>query len=479
MASGQRLLLSPSNYTKRLCLSLCIVLVVSYIASSQTIVESLPGYPGKLPFKLETGYIGVGDTEEVQLFYYFIESERDPAFDPLVLWLTGGPGCSGFSAIAFEIGPFTFDIDAYRGGLPPLMPNPYSWTQVASMIFIDAPVSTGFSYSTTTQGFNTSDTKSASQIYMFLRKWLLNHPKFLGSEVYIGGDSYSGIVVPILVTNVLEGIQAGLVPHIDLQGYVLGNPVTDTYIDDNSRIRYAHRVSLISDEYYEATKFYCNGDYINIDYNNTLCVKALQNIKECLLQIKLTQILEPQCAFASKKPKDLQWDVRSQEANTLEFLKNKKLPELRCREFGYALSYKYMNDKNVQNVLNVREGTVETWSRCLKSISTYTENINSSVAYQKNLSTTGLRGLIYSGDHDISAPYVGTLEWIRSLEVAVFDEWRPWYVDGQVAGYQVKYMNSHFRLTYVTIKGGGHTAPEYKPKQCQAMVDRFFARYPI
>lgn len=42
--------------------------------------------------------------EDVQLFYYFFESERDPVFDPLVLWLTGGPGCSGFSAIAFENG---------------------------------------------------------------------------------------------------------------------------------------------------------------------------------------------------------------------------------------------------------------------------------------------------------------------------------------------------------------------------------------
>lgn len=40
----------------------------------------------------------------MQLFYYFIESERDSAADPLVLWLTGGPGCSGFSALAFEIG---------------------------------------------------------------------------------------------------------------------------------------------------------------------------------------------------------------------------------------------------------------------------------------------------------------------------------------------------------------------------------------
>lgn len=52
---------------------------------------------------------------------------------------------------------------------------------------------------------------------------------------------------------------------------------------------------------------------------------------QCILQIKLTQILEPQCAFSSKKSDELEWDVRSQEANVIDFLQADKLPELRCR----------------------------------------------------------------------------------------------------------------------------------------------------
>lgn len=51
-------------------------------------------------------YVGVGDNEETQLFYQFIESQRNPVQDPLVLWLGGGPGCAGLGGIFFQSGIF-------------------------------------------------------------------------------------------------------------------------------------------------------------------------------------------------------------------------------------------------------------------------------------------------------------------------------------------------------------------------------------
>jgi serine carboxypeptidase-like clade 1 len=73
-------------------------------SSSSSVVTHLPGFYGPLPFYLETGYVGVDDDTGTELFYYFVESERSPRTDPVLLWLTGGPRCTVFSGLAFEVG---------------------------------------------------------------------------------------------------------------------------------------------------------------------------------------------------------------------------------------------------------------------------------------------------------------------------------------------------------------------------------------
>ncbi|KAK4274620.1 hypothetical protein QN277_017814 [Acacia crassicarpa] len=140
---------SPSPSSSPLSLLLLLSsLACSTSAFSRPAVTFLPGFQGPIPFHLETGYVGVGESEGVQLFYYFLKSNRNPKQDPLILWLTGGHGCSALSALLFEIGPLRFRMEEYNGTLPTLVLNPDSWTKVSSIIFLDLPALTGFSYTT-------------------------------------------------------------------------------------------------------------------------------------------------------------------------------------------------------------------------------------------------------------------------------------------------------------------------------------------
>lgn len=51
----------------------------------------------------------MGEFEDVELFYYFVESQGDPESDSLILWQSGGPGCTGFSGLVYEIGQVNND----------------------------------------------------------------------------------------------------------------------------------------------------------------------------------------------------------------------------------------------------------------------------------------------------------------------------------------------------------------------------------
>ncbi|KAF2608996.1 hypothetical protein F2Q68_00045584 [Brassica cretica] len=260
---------------KSLLLILQLVLLI-HDADSASIVKFLPGFEGPLPFELETGYIGVGEEEEMQLFYYFIKSERNPEEDPLLLWLSGGPGCSSISGLLFENGPLTIKLEEYNGTLPSLVSTTYSWTKTTSIIFLDQPVGTGFSYSRTQLVDKPSDSGEAKRVHEFLQKWLGKHEEFISNPLYIGGDSYSDKVVPALVQEISKGNYQCCKPPINLQCYVLGNPLTEFETDMNSRIPFAHGMALISDELYESLKIICKGKYVNVDPSNTECLKLVE-----------------------------------------------------------------------------------------------------------------------------------------------------------------------------------------------------------
>ncbi|KAH7689752.1 Peptidase S10 serine carboxypeptidase protein [Dioscorea alata] len=438
---------------------------------SASIVTHLPGFDGPLPFHLETGYVGV---DEVQLFYYFIESEGNPVEDPLLLWLTGGPGCSALSGLVFEVGPLKFRSVKYNGSLPTLVYHPFAWTKASNMIFLDSPVGTGFSFSNTPEGYVDGDTTSSFRVYKFLRKWLSDHPQFLSNPLYVAGDSYAGLVVPFITDLISQGIESGTQPILNLKGYLIGNPRTGEIIDLNSRIPYAHNMGIISDEMYQATITPCKGE----DYQHptkTLCAEKLQVVNKLINEINDVHILEPKCPRRSPKPRILAGERRFLKEEHEALIVSPVVPPLKCRSYAYYLSYIWANTDAVRDALHIQKETVPEWIRCNDYLQ-YAMDIPSNIKYQHRLTSQGYRALVYSGDHDIELPHLGTQTWIRSLNYSIVDDWRSWFSGGQVAGYTRTYANN---LTFATVKGAGHTAPEYKPRECLDMFKRWLSYQPL
>nr|XP_025606158.1 serine carboxypeptidase-like 17 [Arachis hypogaea] len=91
------------------------------------------------------------------------------------------------------------------------------------------------------------------------------------------------------------------------------------------------------------------------------------------------------------------------------------------------------------------------WNRCNQSLS-YTYDVTSTVPYHKYLINKDYKVLIYSGDHDAVIPYLGTMTWIKSLNLSLKRDWLPWYVGGQVGGYTLQYTQGNYNLVYATVK---------------------------
>ncbi|KAL4586241.1 hypothetical protein LXL04_010876 [Taraxacum kok-saghyz] len=445
-----------------LLMFLLLTLESSFIfpSYSKSIVKSLPGYPGDLPFKLETGYVGVGEKEEAQLFYYFIESERNPEEDPLIYYLTGGPGCSAIITVFYEIGPLSFNFDNAPENIT-ISLSPYSWTKMANVIYVDIPAGTGFSYGTTKEASISSDSILVKQSIEFIQKFLTDHPKFLKNPLYIAGISYMGIITPVVTLEAYKGKGAnerGDQPSLNIQGYILCSPLTDKFTDFNSRLEYAHRTALISDDIYNGAIGNCHGDYRNTNSANAVCRDSLQRYEECTSRLNLEDILDPFC--------------------------NTSYPEPNCRYYYYYLSEEWTNNKVVQEALGVREGTIGKWEFWNQTIQyaerkndtfCYAYDIFSSVPHHKKLVSKNCRGLIFSGDQDMTFPYVGIEQWIVSLNLPVNNPWKPFYVDNQVGGYEMTYAQNEFSLTFATVKGAGHSVPQYKPKESLYLAEKWLA----
>ena len=126
------------------------------------------------------------------------------------------------------MGPFFPNPD----GSLSLVPNVWTWTRNANVIFIEQPAGVGFSFSDTAADYTVGDERAAADVYEFLKLFVARYPQYSSRDLYLSGESYGGHYVPSEAAAVVRGNAAGGVPQLNLKGFMVGNAWTVAELDN-------------------------------------------------------------------------------------------------------------------------------------------------------------------------------------------------------------------------------------------------------
>jgi len=423
---------------KCVLLLLCSLLVVV----NTSIIEQPPLKAAKEIY----GYIPVNSQYDAHLFFWMFEAQNNPSTAPLVLWLTGGPGCSSEVAIFFENGPYKIDPNTLK-----LTPNPYSWNLNANLLYVDQPAGTGFSYAT--QYYIKNETMVASEMYTFLQSFLYKYPQYRNLDFYITGESYAGHYIPAISARIIAENAKGKNPKINLKAVAIGDGLIDTVETTASWGPYLYGNGLIgrSDLDQVQQQFYsaCLPDIQSGNYAQAFfdCNEVLQIALQAAGNINVYDIRRP-CTY----------------------------PPL-CYNTDYIT--RYLNQASVRKKLGVGD---RKWEACNMNVYAPFETKDFEFSYRFDLPKilTAARLLIYNGNYDLIVDFYGTGAMLDSMPWSGQSGFRratntTWQVDGSVAGSSRTYGN----LTYLVVNNAGHMVPHDQPKNALDMLNRFIKGLPF
>ncbi|XP_020113586.1 uncharacterized protein LOC109727809 [Ananas comosus] len=406
-------------------------------------IEALPGQPkhGYLPFGQYGGYVTVDATNGRALFYYFTEAPVGAAAKPLVLWLNGGPGCSslGYGAME-ELGPFRVNSDGKT-----LYKNRHAWNNVANVIFLESPVGVGFAYSNTSSDYDTNgDKRTATDSLTFLVNWLERFPQYKNRDFYITGESYAGHYIPQLAAAILHYNKINNASAINLKGIFVGNAYVDNAMNDKGAIEFLWNHAIISDEAYAKVVKECIFND-NSSYTDA-CNEAQNETYNMAGNIDLYNVYAPIC-------------INDSNGTSYSY---KEIPGYDACIDNYVSAY--LNAPAVQKALHA---VPTDWGECVDF--PWVDAPYSTVPTIKQLTQSGLRVWLYSGDVDDVVPITATRYSVKDLNLPIKTPWRAWYTKYEVGGYVEEYEG----LTLATVRGAGHMVPTYQPERAVVLFHSF------
>jgi vitellogenic carboxypeptidase-like protein len=387
-----------------------------------------------------SGYLTVNKEYNSNTFFWFFPCQTNPSA-PVLLWLQGGPGGSSMFGLFNEHGPLQISAQL-KATL-----RKYAWTESFSMLYIDNPVGTGFSFTDKDEGYARNQTQVATDLYEALQQFFTLYSDFRQNDFYVTGESYAGKYVPAIGFKLHEERN---VSRINFKGVAIGDGLCDpqsmfSYADylyqigllDSFEAKYMSdeedkAVALIKDgKYFEAFKIFdalLNGDTIEEP-------SFFTNVTGLTYYFNFLQTNSP-----------------------VEFGRYPRYLALAATRKAIHVGNLTFNDGSIveHHLLEDMMQSVKPWVTVLMD---------------------NYRFLMYSGQLDIivAAPltenFLRTVEWKHSDELFKAPK-TVWKVEGgdiEVAGYHRRVADFH----HVIVRRAGHILPFDQPRVAFNMINNF------
>uniref|UniRef100_A0A672I3B6 Probable serine carboxypeptidase CPVL n=1 Tax=Salarias fasciatus TaxID=181472 RepID=A0A672I3B6_SALFA len=399
---------------------------------------------GKLPgadVKSHAGYLTVNKKYNSNLFFWFF-----PAKAPVLLWLQGGPGGTSLFGLFVEHGPYV----VYKNLTVGL--RDYAWTSRYSVLYIDNPVGTGFSFTDDDKGFAQNQDDVGRDLYSALTQFFQIFPEYQSNDFYATGESYAGKYVPAISYYIHKNNPIAKV-KINFKGMAIGDGLCDPEEMLGGYGEFLYQTGMIDD--------------FQKQYVNKQTDLGVQLIRQ-------QKWLEAFKVFDSLLNGDVDpYPSFFQNATGCTNYYN----YLMCQEpEDQEYFSQFVTLPWVRRAIHVGNLTFHDGSEVEKHL---TEDVMKSIKPWLAVLMDNYRVLMYSGQLDVivAAPlterFLLTVNWTGAAEykTAPRFHWKIQPGDTEVAGY-VRQVKEFYQ---VIIRGGGHILPYDQPARSFDMIDRFLS----
>lgn len=383
------------------------------------------------------GYIEIKNGEKI--FYWLFKARDLNQNAPLIITLPGGPGCSGMEYALEQNGPFRIDISTNKS----LKSNPYSYNNIADVLFVDQPLGTGFSYAFNLNDIPDNIEKAAEDFLNFFQGFSSRYPDYQGRDIYLLGQAFGGHWAIIYTDYLLSHMTT----KYNIKGVLITNPMlAPTY----QILSYApfmfHKKRINFVQYLQS-------------YLASILTLVFHYFRKADIALMFNEMIYP-----------IQAGYKTKTFSLYDITKPCTIPG--CVDYNPL--YSFINQINVRRALGVSE--TYNWTFCNSTVknvlkSTYLQDITGPL--QRMLDKFNISLFMFNGNHDWLVNtdgllnFLDILKWSGQLEFRKA-QFKDYHSDGKIVGLFKKAKN----LFLVTLNESGHFVFQDQPEFAFDFVTR-------